>query len=150
MHNFDFDVIQQCKEMVAKEENKANGGMKKPDVPYGTYEVKIDKLAFGYTQANNPKMEVHFKIVNGQFENCKIYMHQSLHKAFGYYKAIKLLKSLESNVYVDFVEEYPEFEQMLFDIKKDIDGKKEYKLEFKPNDKNSDFNEYNIIKVYDL
>lgn len=71
---FDKQVdVEQLKNDAA--EIKKNGG-NFPELPAGTYVVKLDKLELGSTKDNRPMMRGQFSIVEGQYKKQKMFVNR--------------------------------------------------------------------------
>ena len=73
---FDKQVdVEQLKNDAA--EIKKNGGTGDfPELPAGTYIIKLDKLELGSTRDNRPMMKGQFSIVEGEYKKRKIFVNR--------------------------------------------------------------------------
>ena len=73
---FDKQVdVEQLKNDAA--EIKKNGGTGDfPELPAGTYIIKLDKLELGSTKDNRPMMRGQFSIVEGEYKKRKIFVNR--------------------------------------------------------------------------
>ena len=121
-------------------------------VPYGVYEVKVEKLELTQSKTSGkPMLSCWFKIVNGEQKNRLIFLHQTIENGFGLHKANEFLKTL-SNIPVSF-ESFKQYNELLSDIKGEIDGKYEYQLNYEGqiSKKNGQtYDSFKIEKTYEL
>lgn len=142
--NFDefdnqFDTESLKKDLADVESNN----FERKEVPYGVYEVKIQKLELTKSKKGDPMVACWFKIVAGEYENQMIFMNQVLKTGFGLHNCNLFLKSL-SRLPVTF-ESFKQYSMLLMDIKDEIDGKYEYQLNY-----SKDKNGYNTFKIEDV
>lgn len=130
-----------------KELEKGNGGNYE-EVPYGTYEVKVEKMELKESSNGNPMLSVWFKVLTGEQKGRFIFMNQVVMQPFQIHIANGFLKSLEAEVEVDFNGNYEDYNNMILDIHEEIDGKLEYLLEYGENKKG--YATYKILEVYDV
>lgn len=144
-----FDSKAMANEITEIEKNGASGSYEK--VPYDTYIVKITKLEMGVTkETNKPKMVVWFKILEGTEKNKIIFMNQLLSEKFLIHRANEFLRSLKSNIEVNF-ESFAQYADMLMNIHEDIEVQKlEYQLKFdRQVSKGREFDTFEILTVYE-
>jgi len=140
----DFDAIN--KELSEMEQNN-NGEWE--DVPYDTYEVKVDQMELSESKAGNVMVVIRFKILAGEYKGRLIYMRQVVNQAFQFGIVHRFLRSLDSDIDVPHgIQSYDELEQLLLDIHENIDGKLEYSLRFDVNKKG--YNTFEIVDVYEV
>ena len=128
------------------EEAAKNGGNFK-EVPYGTYEVKVNKMELKESKTNKPMLSVWFKILEGEYKNSLIFYNQVLSTGFGLHNADEFLKSLDSGINVEFVN-FKQYNNMILDIAEAIDGVLEYGLEY--SEGKNGFSNYKITDVFDV
>lgn len=116
-----------------KEAAKGGAG-KREDVPYGTYEVKIDKLELVESSKGDPMVSCWMRIQEGNFKKSVIFMNQVITQGFQIHIANEFLRSLDSGVKVEF-KSYSQYAQLLMDIHEAIDGQLEYLVEYDENKK---------------
>ena len=116
------------------------------EVPHGTYEVKVDKMEIKATQKGDPMASIWFKIVDGEYKNQRLFMNQVITQGFQIHIVNEFLRSLESNLDIEFVD-YNQYNNLLLDILEDIDGKLEYALEYSEN---KGYNTFKIKEVFDI
>ena len=128
------------------EEAAKNGGNFK-EVPYGTYEVKVNKMELKESKTNKPMLSVWFKILEGEYKNSLIFYNQVLSTGFGLHNADNFLRSLDSGVTVEF-KNFRQYNNLILDIAEAIDGVLEYGLEY--SEGKNGFNNYKITDVFDV
>ena len=140
--------IEGLKEDVAKAaENKGDF----VDVPFGNYEVSIEKLELGATGPQSktpgaPMAKVWFNIVAGEFKGQKIFMNQMLTSGFGIHKMNQFMESLETGIPVSFddFEQYNDLMKMVFNS---VDNDKaEFQLAYTQNNKG--YSVYEIVQRF--
>lgn len=132
---------------------EANGGTGEyKEVPYDTYEVKIEKMELAETgpkskNPGSPMLKVQFRILSGEFKNSCIFMNQVITQGFQLHVAMEFLKSLESGVDVDF-ENFCQFSDMILDVHESINGRLEYGLEYSENAKG--YKQFKITDIFEV
>lgn len=131
------------------EENGGTGDF--PEIPDGTYVVKVDKMEVGETKDNRPMLKVQFRIIEGEHEKACLFMNRVL---FGtkndtnmIASAVTFLKNLEPSEEVGEIvfDSYSQFADLVLDVMEDIDGALEYEIEYKKDS----FNSISIKDVFD-
>ena len=131
-----FDTESLKKDLADVESNN----VERKEVPYGQYEVKVQKLELTKSKKGDPMVSCWFKIVAGEYKGQLIFMNQVLKTGFGLHSSNLFLKSL-SRLPVSF-ESFKQYSMLLMDIKDEIDGKFEYQLNY-----SKDSNGYNTFKI---
>ena len=135
------------------QEMEHNNDRKFEDVPYGEYEVSIDKISFGYSKSSgNPMVSVWFNIVHGDYKGQKIFMNQVIHKAFLIHKMNEFLRSIVAKCnqvpVIEFKNFQPQYENLLMDIHELIADQFEYGLKYSVDNKG--FDTFSITDIYAL
>lgn len=128
-------------------EIEKNGGDYE-DVPHGEYEVKIDKMELRESRKGDPMFSVTFKIVSGEHKNRLIFMNQVVLQPFQIHIVNEFLRSLETPASIDFDGNYSHWNDLIFDIMEQIDGKCEFLLDYGENQKG--YNTFKIKEIYDV
>lgn len=123
-----------------------NGGGNFKEVPIGTYEVEIDKLELKETKKGDPMLSCWMKITEGENKGSLIFYNQVLTTGYGIHNANEFLRSLDSDVEVDFVS-FKQYHSMLLDVYEAVNGNLAYALEYGKNSK--DFNTYKIVDIFE-
>lgn len=118
---------------LAEDEKKAaqNDFSNLPDVPDGSYTMKVDKMELKKSRSGKPMVSIQFRITAGQYKNRVLFMNQIIDKGFGLHKANELLKSMELDC-VDDAEQangklfvsFSQYGQMILDAYEEIDTNK--------------------------
>ena len=116
------------------------------DVPHDVYEVKITKLELTKSKKGDPMVSCWFKIVAGDYTNQLIFMNQVLTSGFGLHKCNEFLRSLKTELAVDF-ESFKQYGELLDNIMNQIDGKREFQLNY-GTDKG--YNTFKIEEVFEV
>lgn len=132
-------------------ENASGGDYK--EVPFGTYEVKVEKMEGKMSKTNKPMVSIWFRILKGDFKDNMIFYNGVFnedwmrHRVVEFLSAILddethkaeinlILKDYDINVVNDFV----------MDIHEQIDGQLEYLLDY---GQKKGYNTYTIKEVFD-
>lgn len=118
-----------------------------PEVPHGTYEVKIEKLELVESKSGKPMMTCWMKILDGEYKGQRLFYNQVLHVGFGIHKANEFLRSLDSGLDIEF-ENFKQYNDLLLDVHEAIDGKLEYAVKYGEDRKG--FNTFEIVEVFDV
>lgn len=124
-------------------EAQENGGGEYEEVPYGTYEVKVDKIEMKESKKGDPMVTIWFKIIAGKYKNSIIFYNQVINKGFQIHLCNELLKSLDTGVNVEF-DTYAQYNEVLMDVAESSQDL-EYALEYGENKKG-----YPIYKITDV
>lgn len=135
----DVDGLKKDVDEVAK-----NGGDSFKEVVEGTYEVEVERLELKASKKNDPMLSCWMKIEDGEYKNSFVFYNQALTTGFGIHNANEFLRTLHSGIDVKF-EDFKQYNDLLLDIYKAIDGKLKYALEYGKNK-----NGYNTCKVSDV
>ena len=130
----------------AKEAEQNGGSGDYPEVPVGTYEVKIDKMELKESSKGDPMFSAQFRILTGDHENQCLFMNQVITQGFQIGIVNKFLRSLEVMDDVEF-KDYEQYNNVILDIMEQVDGNLEFLLEYKKSKK--DFPIYTIKEVYE-
>lgn len=121
------------------DEAAKNGGFGEyPEVPKGTYVVKIEKMEVGETKDHRPMLKVQARIIEGEYEKQCIFMNRVLYgtknDAAMIASAVTFLQKLEPSDEVGDVlfDSYSQFAELVMDIMEDIDGALEYEIDYDP------------------
>lgn len=136
-----FDVTGLKKDLTDVESNN----VERKDVPHGVYEVKINKLELTKSKKGDPMVSCWFKIVAGEFKGQMIFMNQVIATGFGLHNANLFLKSITS-LPVTF-ESFKQYGMLLVDIKEEIEGKREFQLNY---GESKGFNTFKIEQIFEV
>ena len=120
-----------------------------PEVPIGTYEVKVEKMELKESSKGDPMVSIWFRILKGDFENSMLFMNQVITQGFQISQMNRFLKSMEAvdDSAVEF-KDYGQYNDLLMDIFEAVDENLEFLLEYKHNKKG--YSVYSILEVYDI
>lgn len=126
---------------------KENGGASFKEVPYGTYEVKVDKLELQLSKKGDPMVCIWWNILEGEYKNSKIFQYQVITQGFQIHLMNEFLRSLGTNIEIEF-EDYEQYNDLLLDIAEEIETEGlEYALAYGQNSKG--FNTYEIEEIFE-
>lgn len=117
------------------------------DVPFGDYEVKIEKIELTESKKGDPMVSIWFRVVAGDFKNSMIFYNKLVNDGKPIYFNNLFLKSLNSGLDIKF-NTYADYAQLLSDIYVAVDGTYEYLLSYGQNSKG--YNTYEIKDVFTL
>ena len=123
------------------------GGSEFDEVPVGNYDVKVQKMELTTSKKGDPMVSIWFKILAGEHKNSLIFMNQLVTQAFQIHMVNELLRSMDTDVNVEF-KSYKQFADMIADVYEAVDGKLEFALEYRVNNKG--YNSYKITDVFDV
>lgn len=107
------------------------------EVPYGEYIVKVDKISAGKSQKGDPKVNIQFRIIAGDYANHCLFMNQLLTTGMGVHMCNTMLRELtkecEPNVPIEF-KGFRSYASMLDMIMAMVE-KFEYRLHYSKNAK---------------
>lgn len=115
-------------------------------VPYGDYEIKVQKLELTTSKSNKPMLRAEFKIVSEECNGKIIYMFQLVDEAFKIHLTNEFLRSLNTGVDITF-ENYVEYFNLITNVFKKT-SKYEYGLEYTTN--KSGYDQYKITDVFEV
>ena len=108
-------------------EVEKNGGGNYKDVPAGEYEVKIEKMELKESKSGAPMVSVMFRILDGEFKKSCLFMNQVVTLPFQIGLVNEFLRSMDTDVTVDFDGNYEHYNNMILDVFEAVDRDK---LEF--------------------
>ena len=124
---------------------RENGGGNYEEVPYGTYEVNVEKIELKESKKGDPMVSIWFNIIAGNFKNSKIFYNQVINQGFQIHLLNEFLRSLDTGVNIEF-DSYAQYNEVLMDV---AEGTKtlEYALKYGENKKG--FPTYEITEVFE-
>lgn len=130
-------------------EIEANGGsVNFEEVPFGLYEVEVEKLELRASKKGDPIVSIWFNIIAGEKKGQKIFMNQLVLQPFQIYNTNEFLKQLDTDVDVKFTGKYSDYNNLMMDIKEVIDAEKlQYALEYSSNAKG--YPQFKIMEVFE-
>lgn len=142
----EFDVEDLAKEV----EEASEGGGDYEEVPFGTYEVAVNKMECTVTKKEpaRPMLSIWFKIVSGDKKGQIIFFNKLLNMGFLLHQANEMLRSLvDGDMEIKF-ESFAQYEDLILDVDEFIADKFEYELEYGEDSKG--YNTYSINQVFDV
>lgn len=142
-----IDVEGLQKDIAEADQGNSQGEFK--EVPVGNYEVKIEKMELKASSKGDPMVSIWFRILNGEYEKCMLFMNQVITQGFQISQMNRFLKSMEA-VDASAVEfkNYGQYNDLLMDIFEAVDENLEFLLEYKQNNKG--YSVYSIKEVYEV
>ena len=134
-------------------QDNASGGGDYPEIPVGTYEVKVEKLECRLSKTNKPMVSAWFKILKGKYEKSLIFYNGVFTEDWMRHRVAKILSDL-----LDDGNRTPEINLILksnnvqvinelcMDIHESIDGRLEFLLDYGLS---KGYNTYAIKEVFD-
>lgn len=118
-------------------------------VPYGDYEVRVEKIELGATGEKSktpgaPMAKIWYTIVAGDYKNQKLFQNQMLTGGFGIHMMNEFLDSLESGYTCEF-ENYVQYADLFRSVFEAIKAD-EYQLSYGQNNKGYDI--YKIVQKF--
>lgn len=126
----------------------AESGGSYKEVPFGEYEVAIDKLELTASKAGDPMVSVWFKIVSeGEYKGSRIFMNQVVKQGFQIHIVNEFLRSLDSGIDITF-DTYKQYGNLLMDVFEAVNGNLEFALKY--SEGKGGFAKYEITEVFEL
>ncbi len=126
----------------------AESGGSYKEVPFGEYEVAIDKLELTASKAGDPMVSVWFKIVSeGEYKGSRIFMNQVVKQGFQIHIVNEFLRSLDSGIDITF-NTYKQYGNLLMDVFEAVNGNLEFALKY--SEGKGGFAKYEITEVFEL
>ena len=118
-------------------------------VPYGNYEVKVDKMETTTSKNSGRDMvKIWFKILQGDYQDRIIFMNQVVERKFQRDILDKVLRGLVDDLPIVIKYESPrELYDLILDVFEEISGKYEYGLKYDKDSKGYDT--FKILEVFD-
>ena len=131
-------------------EEAANNSGDFDEVPYGKYEVKLEKLELVECKSEKnkgqPMASVWFRITAGDQKNRLIFMSQLVNAGFKIHLFNEFLRSLDSGCEIEFVD-YNQYNDLLLDIFEASENTG-FVLDYYENNKG--YKAYKIEEVFDI
>lgn len=147
--NEEFNVKDFAKEVAELEKNKS-GVFEK--VPYGKYEVSVEEMKLTKSKTKGePMVSICFKVIDGEFENRKIYMNKVVVYPKWLHDMNEFLRSMVvkcKNAPAIKFDTWDQYGYMLLDVHEAIDGSFEFGLNYYADSKMYDA--FEITDVFTL
>ena len=108
-------------------EVEQNGGGEYKEVPVGEYEVKIEKMELKEAKSGAPMVAIQFRILEGEFKKSCLFMNQVVTQPFQISIVNSFLRSLDTDVEIDFDGNYAHYNDTILDV---FEATDKDKLEF--------------------
>lgn len=132
-------------------EAKERGTGDYPEVPWGDYVVKVEQAELKKAKTSGkPMVSIWFKITEGEFKNSMIFYNQVIASGFGLHMADEFLRSLETEVNVEF-ESFSQYADMILDV---AEAAQEFEYHLKYSERKAkngnSYNDYEIVEVFEV
>lgn len=124
-------------------------------IPDGEYEVYVEKMELTQSKKGDPMLTIWFKILEGEYEGQRIFYNKVMQPqnerafAFQVHQNNEMLRALWDCDKDDVqFKGFADYANLIMDIHEDIDGRFEYLLEKKTDDKG--FDQFKILEVYEV
>ena len=147
-----FDSKYDTKGLAKDVQEAAENSGEYKKVPFGRYEVSINKLELTESKKGDPMVAVWFEIVNGEYKNSKLFYNQVIKQGMQIHIMNEFLRDLGTSRQIEF-ESYTQYARLLKQIHDEIYGKLEHGLEYaesKPNQEGKTFTTYKITDIFEL
>ena len=115
-------------------------------VPHGEYEVKVDKMELKSSKKGDPMVSIWFTILEGKYKKSKLFLNQVITKGFQIHIVNELLKSMKTDLNIEFVD-YKQYAELLLDVAEFCD---ENNLEFAIKyEDNKGYDKFTITEVFE-
>lgn len=111
--------------------NKRNMDNYPKRVPFGTYEVKVEKLELVQSKAGDPMVSAWFKVLQGEYKGSLIFMNQVITQNWQVKIINEFSQDLGTDLTIEFVT-YTQYGYLLRDIAKAVLNKK-FQLDYQEN-----------------
>lgn len=129
-----------------EEAQKDSGNREYEKVPYGNYEVKVDKMELKASKKGDPMVSIWFTILDGKYKNSKLFMNQVVMKGFQIKIVNEFLRSMETGVNIEFID-YVQYADMLLDVAEACDTNKlEFAVKYEDN---KGYDKFTIFDVFE-
>ena len=115
-------------------------------VPHGEYEVKVDKMELKSSKKGDPMVSIWFTILEGKYKNSKLFLNQVITKGFQIHIVNELLKSMKTDLNIEFVD-YKQYAELLLDVAEECDSNNlEFALKYEDN---KGYDKFTITEVFE-
>ena len=116
------------------------------EVPHGEYEVKVDKMELKSSKKGDPMVSIWFTILEGKYKNSKLFLNQVITKGFQIHLVNELLKSMKTELVIEFVD-YKQYAELLLDVAEECDANNlEFALKYEDN---KGYDKFTITEVFE-
>lgn len=115
-------------------------------VPYGEYEVKVDKMELKASKKGDPMVSIWFTILEGKYKKSKLFLNQVITQGFQIHIVNELLKSMGTDLAIEFVD-YKQYADLILDIAEECDKNNlEFAIKYEDN---KGYDKFTITEVFE-
>ena len=115
-------------------------------VPYGEYEVKVDKMELKSSKKGDPMVSIWFTILEGKYKKSKLFLNQVITQGFQIHIVNELLRSMKTDLVIEFVD-YKQYAELLLDVAEECDANNlEFALKYEDN---KGYDKFTITEVFE-
>ena len=115
-------------------------------VPYGEYEVKVDKMELKSSKKGDPMVSIWFTILEGKYKKSKLFLNQVITQGFQVHIVNELLRSMKTDLNIEFVD-YKQYAELLLDVAEECDTNNlEFALKYEDN---KGYDKFTITEVFE-
>lgn len=119
-------------------------------VPNGNYAVNLIKLELTATKKDGkPMASFTFQIIDGQYKKSRIWVNYVLTTSQGVHNCNDMMRDMDTGLEIKF-KTMRQYNKLLLDVFEAVNGKLNFDIEVKDNERNPNFKDYKILKVYDI
>ena len=116
------------------------------EIPHGEYEVKVDKMELKSSKKGDPMVSIWFTILEGKYKKSKLFLNQVIVKGFQIHIVNELLKSMKTDLNIEFVD-YKQYAELLLDVAEECDSNNlEFALKYEDN---KGYDKFTITEVFE-
>ena len=121
------------------------------EVPYGEYEVKVDKIELKATKTDQmPMTSIQFRIINGKYKNSCLFFNKKIggtkNDGLMIHQSNEFLRSMDTGIDVEFVD-YKQYAELLLDVAEACDTNKlEFAIKYEDN---KGYDKFTITAVFE-
>ena len=116
------------------------------EIPHGEYEVKIDKMELKSSKKGDPMVSIWFTILEGKYKKSKLFLNQVVTKGFQIHIVNELLKSMKTDLNIEFVD-YKQYAELLLDVAEECDTNNlEFAIKYEDN---KGYDKFTITEVFE-
>lgn len=142
----EFDKAYDSKAMKEEVKEAAEKAKDFDELKPGTYPVYIKSMELKATKNNEPMLAIQMKVTDGEAKNRMTFANFMLTKPFLIHKANEFLRSLGSDVAVEF-DSYGQYADVIDDVYKWAEEHEaDYDVEYSLRD--GKYSEYKVVAVY--
>ena len=115
-------------------------------VPYGEYEVKVDKMELKSSKKGDPMVSIWFTILEGKYKKSKLFLNQVITQGFQIHIVNELLRSMKTDLVIEFVD-YKQYAELLLDVAEECDTNNlEFAIKYEDN---KGYDKFTITEVFE-